>query len=116
MPLLDKTQRFSLGQGDEAVAVLTRIGISVPAAEKCLEKLLPIFGKHFRNGPKISLLPVKAGNDPSITIYEVELEQAGKIWRETFGSEESLNSFVLGLRAAIGVAGGYLEMPTIPQG
>lgn len=47
----------------------------------------------------------KAGDDPPIDIYHVELSVPSGIWTETFGSKEQLKAFMRGLEAASGMTG-----------
>ena len=54
--------------------------------------------------------------DPEITVYQVSITSAGGIgaWEETFGSRETLEAFLLGLRAGAAMyAGLYIETPEI---
>jgi hypothetical protein len=53
-------------------------------------------------------------SDPSLLVYQVELEHDG-IWRESFGSKSDLVHFLRGVEAFYNMAtGGLLRLPDIP--
>jgi hypothetical protein len=64
---------------------------------------------------RVEIAAVRAGEDPSIVVYQVELVQDG-MWRETFGSVIELRAFLRGVQAAYGVVGGSVDMPEVPVG
>lgn len=64
--------------------------------------------------PQITINPVRAGEDPSITIYEVELKVETGIWRETYGNAELTEAFLRGVKAAYGINRQYVTTPEVP--
>jgi hypothetical protein len=54
--------------------------------------------------------------DPSLMVYQVEVECKGKIWRETYGSRSDLANFLRGLEAGYNMTtDGFLRLPLIPN-
>lgn len=52
---------------------------------------------------------LKAGEDPSIKIYHIEvLEDSQGLWTETFGSMEQLRAYMRGLQVALRLTGWFI--------
>lgn len=64
----------------------------------------------------VEILCGETRTDPALKIYTVELSVPKKgIWRETVGSEADLRTFLKGVRAGAGMAGGTVELTEIPM-
>jgi len=54
--------------------------------------------------------------DPSLMVYQVEIECRGKIWRETHGSRTELANFLRGFEAGFNMGtDGFARLPLIPN-
>lgn len=65
--------------------------------------------------PKITIKSIEVGQDPSITIYEVELQSESGIWRETYGTRELVEAFLRGVKAAYGINQELITTPDLPR-
>jgi len=54
--------------------------------------------------------------DPSLMVYQVEIESKGKVWRETYGSRSDIANFLRGFEAGYNMTTeGFLRLPLIPH-
>lgn len=57
---------------------------------------------------------VRVELDPSIEVFHVEMKNAKNTWSHSAGSVADLRIFLEGVRAGVGLSGGYLSVPEIP--
>ena len=54
--------------------------------------------------------------DPSLMVYEVELQNDRGVWRETYGSRQEVDRFLRGVEAGYNLSTGrFLRLPMVPN-